>query len=205
MQTIHDYILIKPLIIEENKNTIIKPNQNGLNKKDILITEKSKLEVAQGIRDLFTDELKNIYWAEKALVKALPKMIKNASSDELILALTEHLEVTLVQVNRLEEVFASIDIKPQAKKCETIEGLIKEANEIMQNTSKGIVRDAGIILAGKKVEHYEIATYGALYSFAKILGEDDAASLLRETLNEEKEADEKLFEIAESFVNAGSF
>lgn len=205
MQTIHDYILIKPLIIEENKNTIIKPNQNGLNKKDILITEKSKLEVAQGIRDLFTDELKDIYWAEKALVKALPKMIKNASSDELILALTEHLEVTLVQVNRLEEVFASIDIKPQAKKCETIEGLIKEANEIMQNTSKGIVRDAGIILAGKKVEHYEIATYGALYSFAKILGEDDAASLLRETLNEEKEADEKLFEIAESFVNAGSF
>lgn len=205
MQTIHDYILIKPLIIEENKNTIIKPNQNGLNKKDILITEKSKLEVAQGIRDLFTDELKDIYWAEKALVKALPKMIKNASSDELILALTEHLEVTLVQVNRLEEVFASIDIKPQSKKCETIEGLIKEANEIMQNTSKGIVRDAGIILAGKKVEHYEIATYGALYSFAKILGEDDAASLLRETLNEEKEADEKLFEIAESFVNAGSF
>ena len=205
MQTIHDYILIKPLIIEENKNTIIKPNQNELNKKDILITEKSKLEVAQGIRDLFTDELKNIYWAEKALVKALPKMIKNASSDELILALTEHLEVTLVQVNRLEEVFASIDIKPQSKKCETIEGLIKEANEIMQNTKKGIVRDAGIILAGKKVEHYEIATYGALYSFAKILGEDDAASLLRETLNEEKEADEKLFEIAESFVNAGSF
>lgn len=205
MQTIHDYILIKPLIIEEKKNTIIKPNQNGLSKKDILINEKSKLEVAQGIRDLFTDELKDIYWAEKALVKALPKMIKNASSDELILALTEHLEVTLVQVNRLEEVFVSIDVKPQAKKCETIEGLIKEANEIMQNTSKGIVRDAGIILAGKKVEHYEIATYGALYSFAKILGEEDAASLLRETLNEEKEADEKLFEIAESFVNAGSF
>ena len=205
MQTIHDYILIKPLIIEEKKNTIIKPNQNGLNKKDILITEKSKLEVAQGIRELFTDELKDIYWAEKALVKALPKMIKNASSDELILALTDHLEVTLMQVNRLEEVFVSIDVKPQARKCEAIEGLIKEANEIMQNTNKGIVRDAGIILAGKKVEHYEIATYGALYSFAKILGEDDAASLLRETLNEEKEADEKLFEIAESFVNAGSF
>lgn len=205
MQTIHDYILIKPLIIEEKKNTIIKPNQNGLNKKDILITEKSKLEVAQGIRELFTDELKDIYWAEKALVKALPKMIKNASSDELILALTDHLEVTLMQVNRLEEVFVSIDVKPQAKKCEAIEGLIKEANEIMQNTNKGTVRDAGIILAGKKVEHYEIATYGALYSFAKILGEDDAASLLQETLNEEKEADEKLFEIAESFVNAGSF
>lgn len=145
--------------------------------------------------------MKDIYWAEKALTKAIPKMIKNASSDELIEALSGHLDITLEQVTRLEEVFSSIGEKPQAKKCEAMEGLIKEAGEIMQHTEKGMVRDAGIILAGQKVEHYEIATYGTLYNFAKTLGEEEAASLLKETLNEEKEADEKLSEIAESFIN----
>lgn len=179
-----------------------KPTQRGTSKKSSDKKEKSESDVAQGLRELFVEELKDIYWAEKALTKAIPKMIKNASSDELVEALTGHLDVTVEQVTRLEEVFSSIGEKPQAKKCEAMDGLIKEAGEIMQNTEKGMVRDAGIILAGQKVEHYEIATYGTLCSFAKTLGEDEAASLLEETLNEEKEADEKLSEIAESFINA---
>ena len=162
---------------------------------------KNKPDAAQGLRDLFENELKDIYWAEKALTKAIPKMIKNSTSNELTTALTDHLSITENHVTRLEEVFASIDVKAQAKKCEAMSGLMKEAEEIMKETEKGVVRDAGIILAGQKVEHYEIATYGTLCAFAKTLGEDEAASLLEETLNEEKEADEKLSEIAESSIN----
>ena len=116
-------------------------------------------------------------------------------------ALKEHLAITGEQVTRLEQVFESIGTKAQAKKCEAMEGLIKEAEEIMESTEEGVVRDAGIISAGQKVEHYEIATYGTLCAFAKILGEDEAVSLLEETLNEEKEADQKLTEVAESSIN----
>jgi ferritin-like metal-binding protein YciE len=159
---------------------------------------------ATGLRELFEDSLKDIYWAEKALTKALPKMIRQASSEELVAALKSHLTVTEEQVTRVEEVFNAIGAKPQAKKCEAMEGLIKEANEIMESTAEGVVRDAGIILAGQKVEHYEIATYGTLTAFAKILGEDDAAELLWQTLNEEKEADEKLSEVAEGSINIGA-
>ena len=160
--------------------------------------KESSEDVAQGLRDLFVDELKDIYWAEKALTKAIPKMIKNASDEELAAALTDHLQVTEGHVSRLEQVFEAIGEKAVAKKCEAMNGLIKEAGEIMQDTAKGTVRDAGIISAGQKVEHYEIATYGTLAAFAKTLGEDEAAELLLETLNEEKEADEKLSEIADT-------
>jgi len=153
---------------------------------------------AQGLRDLFVDGLKDIYWAEKALTKALPKMIKNATEEELSTALTDHLEETKGHVTRLEEVFEAIGEKAVAKKCEAMAGLIKEAEEIMEESEEGVVRDAGIIMAGQKVEHYEIATYGTLSSFAKTLGEDEAVSLLEETLQEEKNADEKLSEIAEA-------
>src|SRR4051812_40861715 len=139
---------------------------------------KAKSDAAQGLRDLFQDELKDIYWAEKALTKALPKMIKHATSSELATALKEHLAITEEQVTRLEQVFESIGTKAQAKKCQAMEGLIKEAEEIMESTEEGVVRDAGIISAGQKVEHYEIATYGTLSAFAKILGEDEAVSLL---------------------------
>lgn len=159
---------------------------------------KSKSDAAQGLRDLFVDGLKDIYWAEKELTKAIPKMIKNATSDELVEALTTHLEETKTQVTRLEEVFLSIGEKATAKKCEAMAGLTKEAGEIMEDTEVGVVRDAGIIFAGQKIEHYEIATYGTLASFARVLGEDEAASLLEETLNEEKAADEKLSEISDS-------
>lgn len=156
---------------------------------------------ATGLRELFQDSLKDIYWAEKALTKALPKMVKNATSEELKMALTDHLHVTEEQVTRLEEIFNSVGVKAQAKKCEAMEGLIKEANEIMESTAQGVVRDAGIIAAGQKVEHYEIATYGTLCAFAKILGEDEAAELLLQTLNEEKQADDKLSEVAEGSIN----
>ncbi len=158
---------------------------------------KAKSTAANGLRALFVDELKDIYWAEKALTKAIPKMIKNSTSEDLVEALESHLEQTLQQVKRVEQVFEAIGQKAQAKKCEAMEGLIKEAEEIMESTESGAVRDAGIISAGQKVEHYEIASYGTLCSFARTLGEDEAASLLEEILNEEKEADVKLSELSD--------
>ncbi|MFN3916162.1 MAG: ferritin-like domain-containing protein [Flavobacteriales bacterium] len=147
---------------------------------------------------LFEDELKDIYWAEKALTKAIPKMIKNATSEELIDTLTNHLSETENQIIRLEQVFKLIDKKAVAKKCEAMEGLIKEAESIMDSCEGGAMCDAGIILAAQKVEHYEIASYGTLRAFAKILGEDDAGILLQQTLDEEKDADSILSEIAQS-------
>jgi ferritin-like metal-binding protein YciE len=150
---------------------------------------------------LFMDELKDIYWAEKALTKAIPKMIKKASSEKLQAALKEHMEVTEGHIQRLEEVFALFNKKAEAKKCEAMAGLIKEAEEIMQEAEEGLVRDAGIISAAQKVEHYEIATYGTLRTLANVLGQTEAADLLEETLSEEKEADETLTVIAESSVN----
>jgi ferritin-like metal-binding protein YciE len=174
--------------------------KNGT-KKETGKPVKAKPDAAQGLRDLFKDELKDIYWAEKALTKAIPKLIKNATSPQLQTALKEHLTVTQQQVTRLEQVFESIGAKAAAKKCEAMDGLIREAEEIMESTEEGAVRDAGIISAGQKVEHYEIATYGTLRTFATILNEEDAVSLLEETLKEEKEADEKLTEVAESSIN----
>lgn len=150
---------------------------------------------------LFEAELKDIYWAEKALTKAIPKMIKNATSEELIEALENHLEETLQQVKRVEMVFEIIGKRPVAKKCEAMEGLLKEATEIMEMCDYGAMCDAGIISAAQKVEHYEIASYGTLRQFAETLGLSDAASLLEETLNEEKAADETLTEVATAAVN----
>ncbi len=150
---------------------------------------------------LFEESLKDIYWAEKALTKAIPKMIKNATSEELIEALENHLQETEVHVTRLEEVFASIDKKATAKKCDAMEGLIKEAEGIMEESEEGPMRDAGIIAAGQKVEHYEIATYGTLRQFAETLKLDQAVELLATTLAEEKAADEKLSEVAVYAVN----
>lgn len=157
-----------------------------------------------GLRTLLQDGLKDIYWAEKALTKALPKMIKYATSPELVNSLKEHLTVTEEQVARVEEVFGTLGMKAQAKKCEAMDGLIREANEIIDSTEQGLVRDAGIILAGQKVEHYEIATYGTLCAFAQILGEGEAADLLKQTLEEEKQADKKLSEIAYQSINLGA-
>lgn len=162
---------------------------------------KAKSTAADGLRELFVDSLKDIYWAEKALTKALPKMAKNATSENLITAINDHLSVTEEQVKRLEQVFSLIGEKAAAKKCDAMEGLIKEGESIMEETEAGSVRDAGIIAASQKIEHYEIATYGTLAAFATTLGEDDAVLLLEKTLAEEKEADTLLTEAAYNTIN----
>ena len=151
--------------------------------------------------ELFEDGLKDIYFAEKALIKAIPTMIGNATSDYLIDASTNHLAETVNQVIRLESVFASIDKNAEAVKYEAMVGLMKEATEIMEQCEEGSMRDAGIISAAQKVEHYEIATYGTLHQFAETLGLTKAVSLLEETFDEEKAADIKLTEVAFEAVN----
>lgn len=162
---------------------------------------KAKRTAAEGLRELYVDSLKDIYWAEKALLKALPKMAKNATTQSLITAIDEHIAVTEEQVARLEKVFELAGKKAVAKKCEAMDGLIKEAQDIMESTEPGPVRDAGIIAASQKVEHYEIATYGTLCAFAKTLGETEAVTLLEATLAEEKEADVTLTEAAYNNIN----
>lgn len=162
---------------------------------------KAKSSAAEGLRELFTDSLKDIYWAEKALTKALPKMAKNATSENLITAINDHLITTQNQVSRLEQVFEIVGEKAQAKKCDAMDGLIKEGESIMEETETGPVRDAGIIAASQKIEHYEIATYGTLCAFAKTLGENEAMELLAATLAEEKEADVTLTEAAYNTIN----
>ena len=162
---------------------------------------KASSSQADGLRELFEDELKDIYWAEKALTKAIPKMIKNATSEELISGLEEHLEVTKGHLERCEQAFELLGKAARAKKCEAMEGLVKEAEDIMESTEEGVVRDAGIICAAQKIEHYEIASYGTLCAFSKTLGETEVTHLLEQTLNEEKEANDTLTGIAESSVN----
>ncbi|MCL6261007.1 ferritin-like domain-containing protein [Aquiflexum sp. TKW24L] len=155
---------------------------------------------------LFLKELKDIYWAEKHLLKALPKMSKAATSPKLTEALEAHLEETKNQVTRLESVFELLDEKAQAKKCDAMEGLISEAEDILSDTKEdSMVRDAGIIIASQKVEHYEIASYGSLVAMAKKMGHDEAAKLLEQTLEEEKKADQLLSKIAEKEVNEKAY
>jgi ferritin-like metal-binding protein YciE len=153
------------------------------------------------LMELFEDQLKDILWAEKALVKAIPKMISKAASDDLIAALTDHLEETNEHVDRLAEVFRMIDKNTSTVKCDAMEGLIAEASAIMEDCEKSPKCDAGIIAAAQKIEHYEIASYGILREFAETLGLLEAENLLLETLNEEKAADQKLTEIAVKVVN----
>ena len=163
---------------------------------------KSTEEIQSSLLEFFTDALKDIYWAEKHLVKALPKMKKAATSEELQEAIENHLEETKGHVERLEEVFELLEVKPQAKKCDAMAGILEEGDGIVDETEDGsATRDVGIILAAQKVEHYEIATYGGLTQLAKTLGRDDIAEILHETLSEEKAADELLTSIAESGVN----
>jgi ferritin-like metal-binding protein YciE len=154
------------------------------------------------LNELFVDELMDIYWTEQHLVKALPKMAKAATSDELRTAIENHLQETENHVTRLESVFESIDEKASAKKCEAMAGLIKEGDEIVAETERGTyTRDIGIISAAQKIEHYEIASYGTLRTLANVLGYRDAAELLEATLKEEKNADGLLTKIAESGIN----
>jgi ferritin-like metal-binding protein YciE len=150
---------------------------------------------AENLQELFVEELKDIYDAEKQLVKALPKMAKAAESEELRGAFEEHLEITRAHVGRLEEVFKGLGMAARGKTCEGMKGLVEEGQEAIQEF-EGTVLDAALIASAQKVEHYEIATYGTLATFAEVLGMEDAKDLLGQTLDEEKEADEKLTQIA---------
>ena len=153
------------------------------------------------LQSLFQDELKDIYDAEKQITKALPKMIKKAGADELKSAFEEHLEQTQQHIDRLEQVFESLEMPARGKKCVGMQNLIKEGQEMMAEAEDDDTRDALMIAAAQKIEHYEIAAYGTLRVWANLLGHEDAASLFEETLEEEKETDQKLTSIAESFVN----
>jgi ferritin-like metal-binding protein YciE len=154
------------------------------------------------LQEFFHDEIKDIYWAEKKLVQTLPKLAKAATSEELRGAFTQHLKVTEEHVTRLEKVFDLLGHKPQAKKCDAMEGITEEGASIIEDTKDGThTRDVALIMAGQKAEHYEIATYGGLAQVAKTLGYDDIASLLEQTLEEEKEADQSLTELAENSIN----
>jgi ferritin-like metal-binding protein YciE len=149
------------------------------------------------LRDLYISQLKDLYSAEQQLVKALPKLAKNAESEELSEAITKHLEETKNQVSRLEEIFESLGENPKGKKCVGMEGLIKEGSETMDEF-EGSVLDAGLISAAQRVEHYEIAGYGSVCAYAQLLERSEDLGLLKETLEEEKQADEKLNEISET-------
>jgi ferritin-like metal-binding protein YciE len=179
-----------------------KPIESKLNvKSDKNNMVSPSADAAADLRDFFIDSLKDIYWAENALVGALPKMAANATSGVLASTILEHLSITENQVVRLEKVFDLLGTKAEGKKCEAMAGLLKEGDSILAETEPGAVRDAGIIAASQKVEHYEIATYGTLVAFAKALGENDAAKLLTQTLAEEKESDCLLNDVALNVVN----
>ncbi|HEX2599845.1 MAG: ferritin-like domain-containing protein [Acidobacteriota bacterium] len=149
------------------------------------------------LQELYVDELKDLYDAENQIIKALPKMIDAASSEELQNALTEHLEVTREQAKRIEQIFQNMGEKLKAEKCKGMEGVIKEGAEILSEDMDENVKDAAIISAAQRVEHYEMAGYGTVRTWANLLGESEAEELLQETLDEEKEADEKLNQLAE--------
>ncbi len=171
-------------------------------KKTTVRKTPAKKDAAKELKDLFEDGLKDIYWAEKALVKALPKMQKNATDDKLKNAIAKHLKETQGHVSRLEECFKSMGKKAQAKKCDAMQGLLDEADSILKETEPGTVRDAGIIAASQKVEHYEIATYGTLAAFAKVLKEKVSLKNLLATLEEEKQCDKSLTKLADTNLNS---
>jgi ferritin-like metal-binding protein YciE len=166
-----------------------------LPQRETLSDHNSKLE------RLFEDELKDIYWAEKALVRALPKLLRNVTSEELYKVLEDNLTETEDHVVRLENVFRTLGKEPKAKKCEAMAGLIREAEETMSHTEMGTMRDAGIISAVQKVEHYEMASYGTLRTFASTLGLDKAVNLLQTNLDEERAADNRLSDLAMSAIH----
>jgi ferritin-like metal-binding protein YciE len=158
----------------------------------------------KSMHDLFVEELRDIYHAEKQITRALPKMAKAATTPELKQAFELHLEQTRGQIERLDQVFEQLDLPKRAKKCEAMEGLLEEARAAMEEIEDATVLDVGMIINAQKVEHYEIAGYGSLVALAKQLGHDEAAHLLDETLAEEKETDRKLNEVALTVASAGA-
>ncbi len=155
----------------------------------------------QTLDDLYTDMLKDLYSAEKQLVKALPKLAKNAQSADLQKAFQEHLKQTEGHVERIERIFSDLGGSPRGKKCVGMEGLVEEGNELLQEQVDPDVLDAGLIAAAQKMEHYEIASYGTVRTWAERLGYNQAAQLLQQTLDEEGEANKKLTQLAESHIN----
>lgn len=180
------------------KATASKPN--GSSKPAVSNSQDLELPM---LEKFTLDSLKDIYWAEKHLLKALPKLNKAATSPELKKVFQDHLKVTNEQVSRLEKVFEMMGKKAQGKKCDAMEGLVKEAESIIEDTEAGTkTRDVALIMAAQKVEHYEIATYGGLVTIAKTMGKNDIADILGQTLTEEKQADQMLTDVAESNINA---
>jgi ferritin-like metal-binding protein YciE len=155
----------------------------------------------ENLRDLFVDELKDVYNAEKQLVKALPKMAKASSSPQLRMAFEAHLKETEGHVRRIEGVFAHLGMKPASKTCKAMEGLVKEGGEMIDEDAEGALKDAGLIGAAQRVEHYEIAAYGTLIAFAKELGDVQGGKLLQQNLDEEGAADKKLSGLSKA-INA---
>jgi ferritin-like metal-binding protein YciE len=157
--------------------------------------------MSEGLKYLYTDELKDLYNAENQLIKALPKMAKAASSDGLRQGFEKHLEQTKVHAQRLEKIFQAMGESPKGKTCKAMQGLVEEGAEVMEEDFEGSVMDAALIGAAQRVEHYEIAAYGTVCAFAKELGEKEHVSLLTKTLQEEKETDQKLSELSQE-INA---
>jgi ferritin-like metal-binding protein YciE len=154
------------------------------------------------LHDLYVDELKDLYSAEHQLLKALPKMAKAASASQLAKAFTDHLTETKGQVDRLEKIFNKLDVSPKGKTCKAMEGLLEEGKEVMAEDADPMVMDAALIAAAQRVEHYEMAGYGCVRTFARLLGDEQAADLLQQTLDEEGAADKKLTKLAEMVINA---
>jgi len=201
---VNQWLFIHPHDLPKTFNQKLTTMQNTSNAAPQSTTQsngKSGGMKSSQLMQLFEDELKDIYWAEKALVKAIPKMAKQATSEDLVAALEHHLEETKGQVDRLEQVFESIGKKASAKTCEAMKGLLEEGEGIMDECEAGPMRDAGIISAGQKIEHYEIASYGTLRQFAQTLGLKEAVGLLEQTLEQEKAADQKLTSVAVLAVN----
>ena len=182
---------------------IWKTNSIGMaTKQSRSSTNQNMPDESSALMGFFIDSLKDMYWAEKNACKELPRLAKRATSQELRSALENHLAETENQVTKLEQIFATIDQKAQAKKCEAMEGLIKESESIMSETEEGtMTRDVGIIAAAQKMEHYEIASYGTMRTLADVLNLPEASELLNQILEEEKHTDVMLTQIAEGFVN----
>jgi ferritin-like metal-binding protein YciE len=153
------------------------------------------------LRELYVEELKDLYSAETQIIKALPKMIQATSSPELKASFEQHLDQTKVHVERLDEIFETLDEKPTGKVCNGMKGVLAEGSEMIEEDATPEVKDAGLISAAQRVEHYEMAGYGSVVAYAKLLGEEDAMNLLHETYNEEKETDHKLSKLANSVIN----
>ena len=184
------------------KNTTLLPATNGVVKSEKIVADKAQNRIMEGLRDLFLDGLKDIYGVEKALLKALPKMIKNANSDTLKLTLTRHLEMGFGHIIQLESVFDAVHEKPKSKKCAVMTSLIHDAEKVMDNADRGIVRDAALVSINRKIRYHTMANYSVAHALAMPLVAYDAAVFLRQNFEEEKEAEAELLAIAQSFSNA---